>query len=79
VSPNGGVVFDAAGNLYSSVSEFDQTYESAVFELVRSSKGWTEKTIYILVVSSPAIWLSTPPAICTVLHRRMEPSLASFS
>jgi uncharacterized repeat protein (TIGR03803 family) len=46
ISPNGGVVFDAGGNLYSSVSEFDQTYEGAVFELVRSYKGWTEKTIY---------------------------------
>jgi uncharacterized repeat protein (TIGR03803 family) len=42
--PNGGVVFDNAGNLYSTAN--GDLVNGIVFELVRSSTGWREKTVY---------------------------------
>jgi uncharacterized repeat protein (TIGR03803 family) len=44
--PTGGLVFDSAGNLYGTGSKFNVVYESTVFELARSSNGWTGKIIY---------------------------------
>jgi uncharacterized repeat protein (TIGR03803 family) len=42
-SPNPGLVFDAAGNLYGTSSSRGF---GSVFELSPSSKGWTETTLY---------------------------------
>jgi len=42
----GGIVFDAAGNLYSCTSASFAPYYGTVFELRPSSGSWTEKTLY---------------------------------
>jgi len=44
--PNGGLVFDATGNLYGT-TELGGTYNyGAVFELSPGAKRWTEKVLY---------------------------------
>ena len=43
--PSGAVIFDGAGNLYSTTQE-GGTLEGTVFELVHSGSGWTISTLY---------------------------------
>jgi len=45
-TPEGGVVFDAAGNLYSTTEEGGAYGYGAVFELSPSSSGWSETVLY---------------------------------
>ena len=50
-NPNGGVVFDGAGNMYGTTN--GNYVNGAVYELVRSSTGWSEKTLYNFGASIP--------------------------
>ncbi|MGB6676495.1 MAG: choice-of-anchor tandem repeat GloVer-containing protein [Terriglobales bacterium] len=50
--PSSAVVVDAAGNFYGTTSGVDLV-NGAVFELARSSKGWTAKTIYTFAAEHP--------------------------
>lgn len=45
-NPYAGVVFDKAGNLYGTTLQGGAYYNGAVFELMRSGSGWTEKILY---------------------------------
>jgi len=46
--PNGGMIFDRAGNLYGTTKEGGATYAGTVFELTpgRDSLGWTYRILY---------------------------------
>jgi hypothetical protein len=48
--PNGDLVFDTVGNIYGTAG---YSSPGTVFELVRSSKGWTGKTIYNFATDLP--------------------------
>lgn len=50
--PRPGVVSDVAGNLYGTAAD-STNVNGTVFELVPSSKGWTEKTIYEFAAEFP--------------------------
>ena len=56
--PNGGVVFDSAGNLYGTTVEgghsLDGGYDGAgvIFELSPSGSGWTETVVYAFMDQS---------------------------
>jgi uncharacterized repeat protein (TIGR03803 family) len=45
-SPNGGVIFDNAGNLYGTTRFGGSHNEGTVFQLVPGNSGWTENTLY---------------------------------
>jgi uncharacterized repeat protein (TIGR03803 family) len=44
--PFAGVILDKAGNLYGTTSDFPESY-GTVYQLVPSSRGYTEKMLYI--------------------------------
>jgi uncharacterized repeat protein (TIGR03803 family) len=44
--PGGGVVFDAAGNLYGTAADGGQFGFGAVYEIAHTSGGWTETVIH---------------------------------
>ena len=44
--PSGDVIFDSAGNLYSTVALGGQYDGGYVFELIPSTHGWTERIVY---------------------------------
>jgi uncharacterized repeat protein (TIGR03803 family) len=45
-TPNGGLIFDEAGNLYGTTPEGGAYYHGTVFELTPGSDGWTFTVIY---------------------------------
>jgi uncharacterized repeat protein (TIGR03803 family) len=52
-SPNGGLIFDGAGNLYGTTASGGQTSFNTsgcgvIFELSPSAKGWTENSLHTL-------------------------------
>lgn len=44
--PAGGLIIDAAGNLYGTTTSGGDNYQGTVFELSPSSSGWTFQTLY---------------------------------
>lgn len=46
--PENGVIFDSAGNLYGTTSNYQGSGAGGVYELSPSGSGWTEKTLYTL-------------------------------
>jgi uncharacterized repeat protein (TIGR03803 family) len=50
-NPNPGLVFDAAGNLFGTCGGSGRNGFGSVFELSRSSKGWTDTTLYVFGTS----------------------------
>jgi uncharacterized repeat protein (TIGR03803 family) len=44
--PYGGLIFDRSGNLYGATLAGGSAYSGTVFELKRSSSGWTESVLY---------------------------------
>jgi uncharacterized repeat protein (TIGR03803 family) len=51
-SPAGGLIIDAAGNLYGTTSSGGDNFQGTVFELSPSSSGWTFKTLYFFTGSA---------------------------
>ncbi len=45
-NPNGGVIFDRAGNLYGTTVHGGSQRWGSVFELTPSGSGWSEQTLY---------------------------------
>jgi len=45
-APTAGVIFDNAGNLYGTTSEYGSHYSGTVYELSPSQSGWSETTLY---------------------------------
>jgi uncharacterized repeat protein (TIGR03803 family) len=60
--PIGGLVFDAAGNLYGTTSGGGVPAVGTVFELTRSASGWNEKVIYTFsnIASDGSVPYDTP-------------------
>jgi uncharacterized repeat protein (TIGR03803 family) len=46
IFPSGGLIFDTAGNLYSTTSQGGTSNEGTVFELMPNGGVWTEQTLY---------------------------------
>jgi uncharacterized repeat protein (TIGR03803 family) len=44
--PQAGVIFDNAGNLYGTTSEYGSHFSGTVYELSPSQSGWSETTLY---------------------------------
>ncbi len=44
--PNGGLILDAAGNLFGVTDAGGTSGKGTVFELIHASGGWTEKVLY---------------------------------
>ena len=45
-NPGGGVIFDHAGNLYGTTSQFGTTNQGTVYELTPAGTGWSENTLF---------------------------------
>ena len=45
-APYAGVIFDNAGNLYGTTSEFGARLLGTVYELSPTQSGWSETTLY---------------------------------
>ena len=45
-NPEGGLTFDASGNLYGTTLSSGPNYGGIIFELAPSGSGWTESTLY---------------------------------
>ena len=46
VSPDGGLIFDTAGNLYGVAANGGKNGNGTVYELIPNAKGWSEKILY---------------------------------
>jgi uncharacterized repeat protein (TIGR03803 family) len=46
--PENGVIFDSAGNLYGTTSNYQGSGAGGAYELSPSGSGWTERTLYSL-------------------------------
>jgi len=45
-APTAGVIFDNAGNLYGTTSEYGSHFSGTVYELSPTQSGWSETTLY---------------------------------
>ena len=45
-APTAGVIFDSAGNLYGTTSEYGAHFSGTVYELSPTQSGWSETTLY---------------------------------
>jgi uncharacterized repeat protein (TIGR03803 family) len=50
--PTGGLIIDAAGNLYGTTFSGGDNYQGNIFELSPSSSGWTFQTLYFFTGST---------------------------
>ena len=45
-APNGGLIIDAAGNLYGTTMRGGSNHNGVIYELSKTANGWTYRTIY---------------------------------
>ena len=54
--PNGGVIFDSAGNLYGTTTYGGANGGGTVYELSPANRGWNYSLLYSLTTLNPPYW-----------------------